>query len=204
MKTAAANERSAGPERVALEHAVRRWEAESKNAERLAIRENGLLTILSALAGLGFFNLSDFEGVEPSWLPMLLRGIVTAVLALILTAFVKIFLVPRSRGDGRGSKGVRMYASGHLEWPTDESLEPNALANEEEAIRIAFARTSVAAASLHRRNVRRKESLDRGQRWLVAAIAVAVSGFLCYTWRGRPEVESVSGQAKQATSEMSK
>lgn len=120
---------------------------------------NGLLTILSALAGLGCFNLSDFEGVEPSWLPMLLRGIVTAVLALILTAFVKIFLVPRSRGDGKGSKGVRMYASGHLEWPTDESLEPNALANEEEAIRIAFARTSVAAASLHRRNVRRKENL---------------------------------------------
>jgi len=193
MKTAAANERPECPERVALEHAVRRWEAESQNAERLASRENGLLTILSALVGFGFVNSTDFEGIDPPWLPQLLRVIVTAALVLILHAFVRIFLVPRTRGDGKAASGVPMYASVHLEWPNQEALQPIALASEDEAIRIAFARTSQAATSLHRRNVRRKESLDSGQRWLATAVVVAVSGFLCYTRLGRSESGSVSG-----------
>ncbi|MCY3002210.1 MAG: hypothetical protein NTV21_10445 [Planctomycetota bacterium] len=205
MEAPTADERAECPERVALEHATRRWEAETGNAERLASRENGLLTILSALVGFGFFNYSDFEGIEPAWLPQFLRLIVTAALALILGAFVRIFLVARRRRDSKGAAGVHMYASGHLDWPTQASLQPNALASEEEAVRIAFARTSLAAASLHRRNVRRKENLDNGQRWLVGAVVVAASGFLCYTWFGRSgEAASASGEARQARSELSK
>ena len=172
------------PERVALDHAIRRWEAESQNAERLANRENGLLTLLSALVGFGFFKLSDFDDLEPSYLPMVIRVFLTAVLALILYAFYKVFIIPRSRRREGNAPAPMMFASGHLAWPIEEEVQPHALATEEEAIRIAFARTSQAAASLHRRNVSRREALDKGQRWLIWAILTAAFGFVCYTWSG--------------------
>lgn len=156
------------PERVALEHAIRRWTAECENAQRLSHRENGLLTVLSAILGLGLFRIGDFPGMPTGWGTAIKCTLSTAV-ALVLWALYKTFLVPRSRSP---DDDAEIYASAHLAWPHKPELHPSRLGSEEEAVRIAFARTAKAAASLHRRNVRRRESLEQGQRFLVGAIVL--------------------------------
>ncbi len=169
------------PERVALEHAVRRWESESQNAERLAHRENGLLTILSAVLGFGLFKLTDIARLEPHFMAWVLRVLLVITVGLVLVSFFYIFLIPRRRPDPESKpETIHVYASGHLAWPTDPELQPARLQRDRDAIRIAFALTARAATSLHRRNVFRRASVDRGQRFLVLAIVVTAVAIVCY------------------------
>ncbi len=179
------------PERVALEHAIRRWGAECENAQRLSSRENGLLALLGVIAGLGFFRLSDIDKIEWGW-ALAAKLLLTAALGCVLFSVFKVFLVPKSRvqetRDGR--RAVFVYASGLLAWPIQKEAHPNSLKTEEDAVRIAFAQTASAAASLYRRNLKRRESLERGQRYLVAAIGLAAVAALLRMFAPEQEKET--------------
>jgi hypothetical protein len=173
-------------ERVALEHAIRRWDSECENAQRLSNRENGLLTILSAVLGLGFFRITDFSSLPLEWSAMIRTTLSTSVV-LVMLALFRVFLVPRRRGHG---DDVDVYASAHLAWPHKSGLHPGRL-SEEKAVRIALTRTVKAAASLHRRNVRRRAVLEQGQRFLVAAVVLAATAAVVHMYSERPEKPAV-------------
>jgi hypothetical protein len=177
-------DRSECPERIALEHAIRCWEAETQNAERLASRENGLLTLLSAIVGFGFFKLSDEGSVLPTYASLAVRAFLTVVLLLLLLAFLSILVSRWPRGRGARSRVRGQFASGRLVWPSDDSLQPRELASEQAAIRIALSRTSDAAEYLRERNVVRRGRLDLGQQLVVFAGLSAGLGFAVYVWSG--------------------
>jgi hypothetical protein len=170
------------PERIALEHAIRCWDAETQNAERLASRENGLLTLLSAIVGFGFFKLS--EDGDPTYASLAIRGFLTIVLLLLLIALISILVNRWPRRGTRGASPKVPFASGRLAWPNQRDLRPHELASEEVAIRIALSLTTDAAAHLLDRNVARRARLDLGQQALVAAIVCAGFGFAVYVWSG--------------------
>jgi hypothetical protein len=192
------SERAACPERVALEHEIRRWEAESENAARISARANGLLTVLTGILGLGLFKLSDLDKLAGVG-PVAVRALLTFALLPLLVAFYKIFIIPVSRGDDKSPKSgaprrkTRFpFASSHLTWPATKPVQPHNLQTEEQAVRIAFSRTARAAESLARRNKIRKETVESGQDWVVASVIVAALVFVCALWVGylHPEHEA--------------
>jgi hypothetical protein len=187
-----------GALRVALEHARGRWEAETENAARLANRENGILTLVAAVLGLGLFKLGEVSEIEPTWLSCLVRvllvlsmlsmaGGLGTVLVVVRSRESQDGTLPSSKSQGTASAGgeVRqVYASGHLGWPPQGSVHPTELGSAAEALAISYKLTTKAANSLLNRNLGRKKSIDRGQLWLLVAGFLAGSALACYVLFG--------------------
>jgi len=85
---------AAEPARIALDHAVRRWEAELENDRKLSHRENGLMAFVAAVLGLGLFKLELFATPDPSGWMWAVRGLVGASLVLLFAALANILLTP--------------------------------------------------------------------------------------------------------------
>ena len=184
------------PEAIALDHAVRRWGAETENAVRLSERENGVLTVIAILIGLGVFKVDDLEPRAPQWGYLTVLVAIGATGVLMLLALFRLLWIPSSReGTADGPIGTtdgsndwpRVYASDHLSWPRDPELHPAALEQDREAYQIAYKRFTRAANSLNRRNIRRKEGIEFGQRFLFAAAICASFSIGAYPLLGTPQ-----------------
>jgi hypothetical protein len=91
-------------------------------------------------------------------------------------------------GPGRSERRPprrQIYASGNLRWPLNPALHP-AKAPLRDTLEIAYKQTTRAANSLHVRNLRRKESIDSGQHWLLVAASLAGVSLLIYMWLAAP------------------
>ena len=178
----------ASPLSIGLQHAVRRWQAETENAARLASRENGILTLIAAVLSIGLFKVGDFAGVQPASVSIWVKACLTASLLAMGAALVRILLVRLSSEEIDTSLGPprrQIFASNNLRWPLNPALHP-AKAPLRDTLEIAYKQTTRAANSLHVRNLRRKESIDSGQHWLLVAASLAGVALLIYMWLAAP------------------
>ncbi len=183
------NAETRSPVSIALEHAVRRWNAETENASRLSHRENGILAVIATILGLGFFKAGDLGTRHLHSLFFLLGLFVVLTLVLLMLALRSVLWIPQSKegkeggrvtsttaGEGAEDDQPRIYASEHLAWPRIPELHPTNLEAASEAYEIAYKRVTKAANSLSARNIKRKERIELGQRFLfLAALSAAVS-----------------------------
>ena len=177
---------------AALEHARLRWDAETENARRLSNRENGILTVIAAILGLGLYKLGGKDlslGGVASWA---VRAPLIVSVIFMLSALYRV-LIQRSAEaeDGRKKKSKRTpegrrsreYASSYLRWPPDPGCHPAALESARKVNLQAYKLTTRAASQLHYRNLVRKKGIDRAQRRLFGAAIFAglamVSYILC-------------------------
>lgn len=188
-------------EEVALAHAVLRWEAETENASRLAGRENGILTVIATVLALGLLRAGDLRPREPWGVYCILLALSVFALISLLLALAKVLWVRFSREGKNNERATTanrpadeekpfLYASEHLAWPRAPELHPSELPSSREAFRIAYKATTKAANSLNGRNVKTKERLDSGQRWLFVAALFGGVSILAYSFTGPPETEA--------------
>jgi len=168
---------------VVLQHAVRRWQAESENAGRLATRENGILGVIAMLLGLSLFRAPTPVLLEPGWLMWAARILLTAS---VLQALVALGLVLWNRPDrGRGptsGPGTLGLASALLIWPSASKRTGKKPGSEREAHQVAVRLLDVAADEQYFRNAARKRLLDRSQRCLFSAASCAGLAMVCYLY----------------------
>ncbi|MBL8801830.1 MAG: hypothetical protein JNN27_07540 [Planctomycetes bacterium] len=208
-----------GALRVALEHAQGRWEAETENAARLAHRENGILTLVAAVLGLGLFKLGEVSGIEPTWLSWLVRILLLMSMLAMAVGLATVLIVIRSRENQDGKLVVakpdvapnssgdarQVFASGHLGWPPQTEVHPTELESAAEALAISYKLTTKAANSLLNRNLGRKSKIDRGQLWLLLAGLLAGVALGCYILFGaRADAATRQGGGESTSAETKK
>ena len=86
---------------VLLAYADRRWQAEVENARRLAERAKTLITLVSALLGLGFLKFGSLEVIEPTILFHAIRSFLAAGVALLVAALLLLLGFRRQRDQAR-------------------------------------------------------------------------------------------------------
>lgn len=179
-------EAAAEPARIALEHAVRRWEAELENDRKLSHRENGLMAFVAAVLGLGLFKLELFAAPDRSGWMWTVRGLVGISLVLLFAALAMMLLTPGvSPGDEaqpRGPVPLPGLSSGFLRWPEERGPYRMSLADPRAAVLEALELTTRAATSLYSRNLDRRTAIDRSQSYLFWSAIVAGLAFSCYVW----------------------
>src|ERR1051325_9244215 len=83
-------------DQVLVDHAVRCWDAERENANRLSSRGTLVLSALAALFGLGLFRIDWFRGaadvsrVPLPWCVWLVKSFLALALVFFAAAFVRI------------------------------------------------------------------------------------------------------------------
>lgn len=177
----------AEPARIALEHAVRRWEAELENDRKLSQRENGLLAFVGAVLGLSLFKLELLAAPNPSGWFWTVRGLVGTSLILLLGALAKFLLTPEAdSGIEPGTQGSRTepiaLSSEFLRWPEQPDRPYSGLKDLRAATLEACELTTRAATSLHIKNLDRVRAIDRGEMLLLCAAVLAALAFTCYVW----------------------
>lgn len=161
---------------VALEFAVRRWQAEEENARRLGSRTSGLLALATGMFGLGLAKIGSLQTFEPQWLNTLVKG----TLALgVLSAGASLFrlLSVKKRSKSKPLASVELY------WP-DQFDPPFDALWADEAREIAYVRTTKATLQLQQANVKKQGSVDDGQVLLLIALLAAGIALLCYLFSG--------------------
>ena len=157
---------------VLLAHADRRWQAEVENARRLAERAKTLITLVSALLGLGFLKFGSLEVIEPTLLFHAIRSFLAAGVALLVAALLLLLGFRRQRDQ------ARPLASRSLAWPNEARLNASKL-GEAAALEIACSVVTQAAVDLQIRNTGEQGRIDSGQLLLVfAAFCAGVSMLL--------------------------
>ena len=177
----------AEPARIALEHAVRRWEAELENDRKLSQRENGLLAFVAAVLGLSLFKLELLAEPDPSGWFWAVRGLLGTSLILLLGALAKFLLTPEGdSGEASATRGSRAdptaLASWFLHWPERPDRSYSHLTDMRAATLKACDLMTRAATSLHIKNLDRLRAIDRGVRLLLFAAILAGLALACYVW----------------------
>lgn len=168
---------------VVLQHAVRRWQAETENAGRLATRENGILGVIAMLLGLSLFRAPSPLELEPIWLNWTARILLSAS---VLQALAALGLVlwnrpHRARKTFTGPETLGL-ANALLIWPSASRRTAKIPASEREAHQVAIRLLDVAADEQYFRNAARKLLLDRSQRCLFGAATCAGLAMVCFLY----------------------
>ncbi len=168
---------------VVLQHAIRRWQAETENAGRLATRENGILGVIAMLLGLSLSRAPVPVELEPAWLTRAARILLSASVLQALAA-LGLVLWNRSRRarPSLSRPGTLGLTSALLIWPSGPRRAPKHPLNEWEANQVAIRLLGVAAAEQYSQNALRKQLLDRSQRFLFGAATCAGLAMVCYLY----------------------
>lgn len=177
----------AEPARIALEHGIRRWEAEVENDRKLSQRENGLLAFVAAVLGLSLFKLELLAAPDPSSWFWIVRGLVGTSLIFLLGALAKFLLTPERDsamrpGTQESRTELTALPSEFLRWPELPDRPYSGLTDSRAAILEACELTTRAATSLHIKNLDRVRAIDRGEILLSCAAVLAALAFVCYVW----------------------
>lgn len=178
---------------VLLAHAVRSWEAEVGNAERLAARVNLVITIILAVAGVGLFKVV----LDPLASPLKPRALnatllVTNLTGLVFLAIAFLMLLGVLRGR-TGTPSERVPTAKRVPTASYFLLPEHALLQEltatpprpaDEGVYLtyrAFVRTTEGAFDLATRNWDEKRRIDRGQQWFLIGLGLLLVSSLAYT-----------------------
>lgn len=166
-----------------LAHAVRNWQAEVENAARLSSRENGILSVIAMLLGLGLFRGPEAQVMEPAALSWTLRCLLVLGMLQVLVALGLVLWIRRAApGLTTRQLGHASFASALLTWPGTPRHMKEVVLDALEADLIAIRVTKTATEDLLERNTRRKQLLDKSQRFLFAAAVSASLAVTCYFW----------------------
>lgn len=179
---------------VAVHHARMRWDAEVENASRLSHRENGILTVIAGILGLGLFKLGTMDPAEPAVLWFVRICLVVSILLLFVA--LGMVLITRSKVPERAGETPIQYASAHLRWSDRPEDHPSKLKSGREANLHAYKLLTRAATHLHRRNLVRKGGIDRSQRFLFGAALAAGLAIVCYICCPATAASAAPGTAK--------
>lgn len=166
-----------------LAHAERHWQAEVENAARLSSRENGILSVIAMLLGLGLFRGPEAQQLEPAALSWTRRGLLVLGVLQVLAALGLVLWIRRP-ASGLTTRQLRSasFASALLTWPGTGRHMKEVVLDALEADLIAIRVTNAATEDLLARNTRRKQLLDKSQRFLFAAAVSASLAVTCYFW----------------------
>jgi|GEM_PF-3784986 len=181
---------------IAVEHAVRCWEAECENAERYAKKRNVSLSIVFAVFGFGLFKSDWVSKVDtgPEWVFWVLLVLVTLSIFAFVAAIWHMVIRREKAGTttGKPDGSTSISASGHL--PLSDQF---AYFLEDSKLRtMVYLNLSEAADELRNRNKRVAKQINKGQSWLVAGIFFVALAFVWYNGTGG--YYAISGRQKAA------
>jgi hypothetical protein len=165
-----------------VDHAVRCWDAERENSNRLSSRGTLLLSALAALFGLGLFRIDWFRG-EKDVARVTSAAAVWAIkifVVLALVTFWVAFLFIMGR-RGKRNPSEKPHSADLLGLPASILTEGPPVGDD--ARRLVFIRVYKAYSDLKARNALRKKALDQGQQWFLfglALIALAIIVYICF------------------------
>jgi hypothetical protein len=170
---------------VLVEHAVRCWDSERENANRLSSRGTLLLSALAALFGLGLFRIDWFRGEKDVSRISSLTAIwaIKILMSLGLVMFGLAFFQIMGRSSSR-KKQSRANASDYLSLP--QSIITKGPPAGDEARKLVFVRIYRAFSDLQVRNSLRKKSLDLGQQLFLIGLALIAISILVYIFASEP------------------
>jgi len=168
---------------VVLQHAVRRWQAESENAGRLATRENGILGVIAMLLGLSLFRAPVPVALEPIGLVWAARVLVSLSVAQALVALgMVLWTVRRQRKWKQGHPSYFSFATAQLVWPGSSRHMKGVFIDEAEANLVAARVLTDATIEFYGRNAARQRLLDTSQRFIFGAALCAGLAMTCYLY----------------------
>jgi len=159
-----------------IEHADRMWEAESEVARRHVQRSNLLFSVMAALFGLGLFKIEwsrradEVARISNHCMECGIRLLLLAGLICLAVAFWLLV---------RGPRHSRPPASQQLE--LDPDLIDQLPQSPEEAKRIIFARTYLAALELGRQNAEKNGRISTAQAWLILGLGIVFVALILFT-----------------------
>lgn len=188
-----------------LEHAVRCWDAERENAERLSRRQHLLLSGVAAVFGLGLYRI-EWHRAASAAVVISSPGVVVVIKAILSIAMVCLgwsFFQLIGSTSGSAPRDVDVTTKPHHRWPVqaadvlalpgwvlDQSL------TEAQVQKVVFARTYSAYLDLRRRNARKRTAVDRGQKLFLIALGLVMVAILTYLWASDPSIRSDHETAK--------
>lgn len=160
-----------------VDHAVRCWEAERENAQRIESRRQLIAGAVVAVLGLGFFK---FEwAVNPAFTPtvtdpyasLAIRTLLALAIGLFASALFALFRTPRK---------PHLTASYRLAVRREDADQPFS--------RVAFLRTYKAYLALQRGNARQWTRLKNAERLFGAGGALILTAMVLYLFFGAPAI----------------
>jgi len=172
-------------DQVLVDHAVRCWDSERENANRLSSRATLLLSALAALFGLGLFRIDWFRGekdvcrVESAAIVWTIKGLLILALVTFGSAFFRIM-----GRRGKRKENEKPHASDSLGLPA--SIITDGPPVGDDARRMVFVRVYRAFSELQTRNALRKTALDQGQQWFLFGLCLIAIALILYTLGSEP------------------
>lgn len=152
--------------RVLIEHAVRCWDAERENAERLVSRMKTMSAISGVMLGVGLYRVEWLY--NPTFKSAVRYDCVTWMIRFLLATAVVSLAAALFAAAGRTKRKKRPNSSWHL--AIGESSFKSPPQSEEEASLVIWERVHHAHLSLMRRNA----ELDEKLRWSMRVLWVGI------------------------------
>lgn len=173
-----------------LDHAIRCWDAERENANRLSARSTWLLSAMAAIFTLGLFRIDWLRGehdqarIHSVCCIWVIKGCLC--LGLLLFAFAFYRVVAKRATPIRDQADNKPHASDHLALPAHVFSDP--AVTHDDLNRLIFTRTYKAYLSLQTRNAFRKQAQDDAQKWLLLGLSFIALAILTYILSSEPPI----------------
>lgn len=157
------------PVAIALEHEIRRWEAEVATERQLLQRENGLLAVAAAILGLGMFRLEALETASPAWWMWVVRALALTGLVLLILALSRLIMTIEDTLARRSLRASAPAPTTRLGGPESRGSGWEMVSTARRARLRALDLTRLAATALHLSNLQRGHGIEVGQRYLLVS-----------------------------------
>lgn len=162
---------------VLIDHANREWQSEEVNAARIGAKANIVLSLIVALIGLVLFvlgrDLRTLFSEEPRTSVLLILIAVIATYCMFRALWIVLELGISPRTESRSSRHLFM---------DDRIADSSVSIPDVHAKKAVLYYVHVAATDLYARNTTRATNLRTAQKYLYAAIILAVACIGIYTW----------------------
>jgi hypothetical protein len=175
-------------EKEPLEHAVRCWNAEETNADRITGRKTLIVGVPAgflAVVGLNARHVTRLFAacLDPQQQPSGEQEIAIAGLACLALGLAGFFAsICLAIGVRRRDPEQTGLASRYLHPRRGREIVDLAGATDDGARRVAFALALAAARTLHQLNAEVEERLYRAAGWLVFGVSLSFLALLTYAW----------------------